>query len=118
MSPAAALLALLLVPAAACQAQARWLTGNDLHDALGGNENQRIYALGVLTGVLDAHDGELFCTPANATLGQVSDVVRRALAAAPQLRHESATVFAAAAMARVWPCREGSGKRRDRGTSL
>lgn len=98
---------LLLVAATmvCASANAAFIDGNKLltemrsESAIG-----RSLALGYVLGVADTMDGMFFCLPANATSGQVRDVVQTWLTSNPSQRHNSGDLLIAAALKTVWPC--------------
>lgn len=86
--------------------------GNKLHDAC---KNDREYALGYVVGAYDMgqymslwerSDGlePRFCSPANSTTGQYTDIVCNYLAEHPEVRTDSASSLMSAALREAWPC--------------
>lgn len=83
------------------------LTGNDLLQRMASDSpGLRSMALGYVGGVNDSLDGDVFCAPEGATLGQAVDIVRKWLTDNPQHRHMSAAVLVAVILQRAWPCRK------------
>lgn len=72
----------------------------------------RTYCMGFIEGVIRTLDMmaerdmtlRSFCPPRNATIGQLMDVVTKALNDAPQARHVEAEMFVHAVMVSVYPC--------------
>jgi len=96
------LAAVLLVPS---MANAEFLTGNKLLEHMIDKEiMSRMFALGYVAGVSDAHQGVISCPPPNVTNGQVNDVIKSYLETNPSQRHRSADVLIYEALKRVWPC--------------
>lgn len=62
--------------------------------------------LGFVVGVHDVLDGVLFCTPSNASVGQVTAVVTQYLKANPAKWSESATTLVIGALAEAFPCKK------------
>lgn len=91
---------------ASAPVRAEFFTGNDLLDALNGNEVRQGLALGYIAGAFDASMGTRICPPPNVQLSQVRDMTRKALEALPAQRHSSADVFVVAVAANAWPCRQ------------
>jgi hypothetical protein len=98
------LAALALVP---LSAQAEFETGNTLYakmqDQSGG---ERMYVMGYVTGVFDAHQHINHCLPngINVTIGQVTDMAKLYLQQNPAIRHRTADVLLRDAFRNVWPC--------------
>lgn len=61
---------------------------------------------GYVAGVHDTLIGQAFCTPADASLGQVEDVVYLWLKDHPDVRSYSAESLVIAALQEAWPCAE------------
>ena len=68
-------------------------------------------ALGYVMGVADASRGETHCTPANATAGQLRDLVRSSIEMSAAYRHYTADVLIMAILGKTWPCpnKKGTG---------
>jgi hypothetical protein len=90
-------------------ANANYINGNKLLDDLTGSNTDRAFALGFVAGVVDSYDGELFCTPRAANLGQLRDVVTQFLVRNPKERHRNAAAIVAIALVIDYPCVKGSG---------
>jgi hypothetical protein len=91
-------------------ASAQFIDGNSLFRDMNSTVlSENMFALGYITGVVDAHDGEKFCTPDNASAGQLRDVVKALLEVRPEYRHYSADTLVTAAMVIAFPCKKGSG---------
>lgn len=91
--------------ASATSAHAEFFSGNDLLEALNGNEVRHALALGYIAGAFDAATGTKICPPANVKLSQVRDMTRRALEMLPAERHASADIFVVSVTANAWPCK-------------
>jgi hypothetical protein len=90
-------------------ANANYINGNKLLDDLTGSNTDRAFALGFVAGVVDSYDGELFCTPRAANLGQLRDVVTQFLVRNPKERHRNAAAIVAIALVIDYPCAKGNG---------
>jgi hypothetical protein len=90
-------------------ANANYINGNKLLDDLTGSNTDRAFALGFVAGVVDSYDGELFCTPRAANLGQLRDVVTQFLVRNPKERHRNAAAIVAIALVIDYPCKKGDG---------
>lgn len=99
--------ATLLLALAATTAQAEFLDGNALLDAMAVDSPSRNgVALGYVMGVFDTGHGVIHCAPANVTAGQARDVVRKFLEAMPQDRHNTADAITTYVLKAAWPCQE------------
>ena len=87
-------------------ANANYVNGNQLHADLMGSNSDRAFALGFVSGVVDSYDGELFCTPRGANLGQLRDVVQQFLLRNPKERHRNAAAIVAIALVIDYPCKK------------
>lgn len=96
-------------------ASAQFYTGNELLDLCKSSRTLVIgYSAGFVEGrqdiVVDADDGMLrtvkptFCIPDGVTLGQITDVICKALTDNPANRHWSASVLARASINDAFPC--------------
>lgn len=94
-----------------CSASAEFLTGNELLARLNSESHyDRGSANGYIMGVFDAQLGVMHCAPLQVTVGQVVDMTRSALQAAPSVRHRSADSFVVYALINAWPCpKKGTG---------
>jgi hypothetical protein len=98
------LIAMLMIPA---MARAEFETGNTLYtkmqDQSGG---ERMYVMGYVVGVFDAHQHINHCLPANVnvTIGQVTDIAKMYLQNNPAIRHRTADVLLRDAFRNIWPC--------------
>lgn len=91
-------------------ANAQFVDGNSLFRDINSKvPAESMFALGYITGVVDAHDGEKFCTPDNANVGQLKDVVNVLLEMKPEYRHYSADTLVTAALIIAFPCKKGGG---------
>jgi hypothetical protein len=87
-------------------ANANYVNGNQLHADLMGSNSDRAFALGFVSGVVDSYDGDLFCTPRGANLGQLRDVVQQFLLRNPKERHRNAAAIVAIALVIDYPCKK------------
>jgi hypothetical protein len=87
-------------------ANAQYINGNSLHADLTGSSSDRAFALGFVAGVVDSYDGELFCTPRGANLGQLRDIVQQFLVRNPKERHRNAAAIVAIALVIDYPCKK------------
>ena len=95
---------LLMFPALA---QAEFETGNSLYTKMQDQSNgERMYVMGYVTGVFDAHQHINHCPPGhvNLTIGQVTDIARMYLQQNPAIRHKTADVLLRDAFRAIWPC--------------
>ena len=91
-------------------ASAGFTTGNQLKsymddDEKGASFNGGEYS-GYIIGVHDAFDGALFCTPQDATKGQVKAVVSKYLRANPEAWNKPAEELIIAALRIAFPCKK------------
>lgn len=97
------ILALLL--AVTTHAQAQYFSGNKLLSMLDDTSTvAQAMAMGYVIGVADT-SSERLCVPENATVRQLTDIVRRALRSVPEHRHEAADVIVIAALSASFPCK-------------
>lgn len=61
-------------------------------------------AIGYIMGVADTGLGIVHCTPANATAGQLNDMMKNYLTNTPAHRHRSADVLVNHVLKSMWPC--------------
>ena len=108
-----------MISAFSISSPAAFFNGNDLYGRLGdaksGNPQDYIGAsgaLGYITGISDAMSGKIdsqtgakFCTPQNATRGQLADVVFAYLNSHSEERHLSGWSLVEAALSNAFPCR-------------
>jgi hypothetical protein len=91
-------------------AQAQYVSGNRLlSDMRGTTQAERSFAMGFVTGVADAYDGELFCITGDANVGQLTDISRKFIENQPKHRHRSAAALVMLALVDVFPCKKGGG---------
>ena len=98
------LVALLMLPALA---RAEFETGNSLYTKMQDQTlGERMYVMGYVTGVFDAHQHINHCLPAgvNVTIGQVTDIAKMYLQNNPAIRHKTADVLLRDAFRNLWPC--------------
>ena len=119
-----ALGAVALVAGCKCAHAGTGYTGNDLLNDLGSPQATReAFGMGVVYGVWQGFEtGELFgsasldsalyCTPENATLGQVVEATKRHLRENYATRHQDASAFVVMALAKMWPCKKPAAQRR------
>lgn len=93
-------------------ADGQFFSGNALY-----NEMQRhtmdsdAFLMGYIGGAHDAWRAfKFYCSPRNATLGQMTDVVKMYILAHPEFRHFDADVLVSQALRNAWPCPPGEGK--------
>jgi len=94
-------------------------TGNDLLRLSTGNELDKVFVYGYLSGVTQSEEfaraiGEMskgglagfgfYCSPPGSDVGQAKDVVVRWLTEHPDRRHELALVLVRTALLEVWRC--------------
>ena len=87
-------------------AQAHFIDGNQL---LTNIESQtpaeRTFAIGFVTGVVDAAQNEIVCVPDRVTIKQVVDISKAHLLQTPSIRHKPAAYIVLKAVSDVWPCK-------------
>ena len=82
-----------------------FVTGNNLLSRLESSSiGDNMYGVGYVLGVHDALNGAVFCTPKNATVGQLVDTVLVGLKSAPTVRHNNADLLVASIFKAVFPC--------------
>lgn len=87
-------------------AQAKFWDGNMLHNHINGTQGEQVLALGFIIGVADSLHGEVQCAPANATAGQMRDMVAGFLNRVPNVRHLSAEAIVTYVLINTWPCQK------------
>ena len=95
--------------AASFAAHAEFKDGNTLFSEMTGSTNQRMNAIGYITGVTDVLSGVTVCAPSTVTAGQLFDMVKQYLEEQPQVRHYTADALVYRVLTRAWPCKKGSG---------
>lgn len=96
--------ALLIVTAITRPASAAFWQGNDLVEAC---QNDKQFALGYTTALSDVMGGRdeiSACVPAEATAGQIRNVVCKFLTDHPEKLHETAHRLGATALIEAFPC--------------
>ena len=90
----------------AMSAQAHFIDGNQL---LANIESQtpaeRTFAIGFITGTVDAAQNEIVCVPNGVTIKQVVDISKALLQKNPSIRHKEAAYIVLKAVSDVWPCK-------------
>lgn len=82
-----------------------FVTGNNLLSRLeSSNTSDNMYGVGYVLGVHDALNGVVFCTPKNAAVGQLVDIVLVGLKSTPTVRHNNADLLVASIFKAVFPC--------------
>lgn len=90
-------------------AMAEFKTGNQLLDNLNSTSVvENMVALGYIMGVADTTRGSLHCGPAEATAGQMQDMVKKHLQGTPELRHYTADVIVTYVLKKAWPCKSSN----------
>jgi hypothetical protein len=86
-------------------AHAQFRTGNqllsDMQETTGYTKGM---SMGYIMGVTDAGNGVNHCPPANATAGQINDMVRNTLIDIPEVRHVHAASIIEYVLNKTWPC--------------
>ncbi len=112
------LAAALLAAGVSAQAVASFTGGNELYSGLQTYREARTdvtlveaarggRAVGYVIGVFDALEiMNFFCLPADATRGQVIDVVLQHLRGNPATRHKEAHLLVAEALNQSFPCKK------------
>ena len=92
-------------------AHAEFMSGNELLSRMSETSSyfHQGTAMGYIMGVYDATLGTTHCPPPNVTAGQIFDMVKQNLTAAPAARHLSADSFVTYSLSKAWPCKKGSG---------
>jgi len=88
---------------ASLTANAGFVSGNQLHDMLSGDEQKIAASVGYIAGVFDMTD---HCAPKSVTLTQVVDMTRDMLNASPQIRNYDANILIGALLVKNWPCKK------------
>lgn len=109
--PTAAAVLLVLISAA----PGRALDGNAFLDYCrpSASHGDRMFSYGFVLGAVHAHNmvtgirsvRPLFCSPSNATAGQMRDIVCDYIQRNPQGRHQEAVLLTALALSEAFPCR-------------
>jgi len=103
LSPSSACLAVGLFFASPAQAQ--FHSGNDLLEMLRDERPVRkMQGLGYIQGVSDVAAGTLACPP-GVSGGQLMDLIKQFLEAAPAVRHLSAASIVVHVLKETWPCK-------------
>lgn len=90
-------------------AHAEFFTGNTLYSRmLSDNSIEKTMALGFVAGVHDATEGEIHCSGATVTTGQVRDVVKLFLEKSPSIRDMAATLLVSMALNEAFSCKKKS----------
>ena len=103
---------LLLAPV---PVMARDVSANDGNELLGHCNDEGYYTQGVCMGIIQgtmntldswalANESTPHCRPANATWGQIQDVVVSYLKRHPETRNESSSLLILKAQRAAWPC--------------
>ena len=86
-------------------AHAEFMDGNRLISDMRSNSvASQMFAMGYVSGVFDMGRGFFHCAPAQATIGQVNDMVQNYLTQMPGERNKSADVLVNRVLATQWPC--------------
>ena len=85
-------------------AHAEFRDGNKLLADLQGDIYDRMYAMGYIVGVADTGRAIVHCMPANATAGQINDMVKNYLENTPSERHQTGDMIVSRVLKAVWPC--------------
>ena len=85
-------------------AHAEFRDGNKLLADMQGELIDRMYALGYVVGIADMGRGYVNCMPANATAGQIRDMVKNYLENTPAERHLTGDAIVNKVLMIVWPC--------------
>lgn len=97
--------ALILALLLAGTAHAEFKDGNGLlADLQSEYVENRMYGMGYIIGVADMGRGFVNCMPANATAGQLRDMVKNYLENTPAERHQTADIIVNRVLKAVWPC--------------
>jgi len=85
--------------------QAEFFTGNKLYAyMLSDNSAERSMAIGFVTGMHDAIEGDVHCSGAEVTTGQIRDVVKKYLEKNPSIRDMGSSLLVSMALAEAFPC--------------
>lgn len=106
------LMLVLCVTLYATVARAEFETGNTLYaKMMDQSSGERMYVMGYVTGVFDAHQHINHCPPdgVNLTIGQITDIARQHLQQNPAIRHRTADVLIRDAFRNLWPCQNRGG---------
>jgi len=94
---------LLLLPTAS---MANFYDGYKLKEMIDNKTGQELTAVGYVVGVSDAYDGEYFCIPQRAKVGQLHAVVKKSLEDNPQDWHMAAFLLVVVALKQSFPCKK------------
>jgi hypothetical protein len=111
---------LLIVCGAAVAQDTRgyFMDGNNLYSQL-NDKHLELAVGGYVTGIIDTVTNlteskaltiSLFCVPTQATIRQVTDVVKKYLADHPENRHFAASSVVMVALGEAFPCKPGRTK--------
>lgn len=98
---------LLTLALVAGTAHASIIDGNTLYKHLSESSSSNVswgFAHGYVAGVNDANDGTIFCTPARATIGQLTEMVKLFMETTPSIRHMPADAIVTYVFQKAWPC--------------
>ena len=95
---------LLIAVLASASAHAEFKDGNKLLSEMNSSHGNQMNAIGYVTGVADTLSGVTYCGPSTITAGQVYDMVKQYLEAAPSMRHFSADSLINRVLSNAWPC--------------
>lgn len=87
-------------------AQAHFIDGNQLFANIESQTPaERTFAIGFVTGVVDAAQNEIVCVPDRVTIRQIVDISKTHLQQNPSIRHKPAAYIVLKAVSDVWPCK-------------
>ena len=95
----------IAILATSLAANAQFKDGNKLYGQITSTDvNDKIIALGYVTGVVDLAYGTLICPPANSTATQMVDMVKKFLTDNPDMRHHVGSDIVVGVLGTPWPC--------------
>ena len=84
-------------------AHAGFFDGNKLYKYMQDSTNS-FFAMGYVSGVHDAGDKAVFCTPDSVRVGQIFDLIKLHLEMNPADRHEAADIIIMRVLKQHYPC--------------
>jgi hypothetical protein len=92
-------------------AMAEFYSGNILLSKMQSTSHvERSVAVGYIVGVYDTMKEIAFCPPPNVTVGQIHDMVKKALEEIPSIRNNTGDIIVQGVLGSEWPCNRPKGK--------
>ena len=96
-------IATILALTVSMAANAGFISGNNLHSMLAGDDGKIAASVGYIAGIFDMTD---HCAPKSVTLSQVVDMTRDMLNESPQIRNYDANILIGTMLIKNWPCKK------------